>query len=352
MADEDEKLLSTLTKPLGPMALAPPSVAGYLSTGSLLLDMELGNWQARRGYPMGKPVDIYGRPAAGKTAWMLRSARECQKLGGKVFFFNTNEQGLSEDWVQIVMGYLPQDGHDWQLLNAFSLEALYQSLEDIALARYNNDEPTLCIIDSLSAAGCYGNSMDQKSVKDNTPAAANAKFLHEIYRRGLLAYLNNSKIVILASRHQTESPRMFAGDTVTHGSAPEFYAWLRLKISRTDMEDTDGGKRVGAWVKAAIRKSKICLPFGEVSSPLFYRSGFSTGFENVQFLLDFGLLEGAKKGNTQGVLWEGTALYKRELVKLYETNAVVAEAIDKMVIESGGPDQAKKVTKGKAKKFK
>ena len=72
----------------------------------------------------------------------------------------------------------------------------------------------------------------------------------------------------------------------------------------------------------------------------------------MQFLLDFGLLEGAKKGNTQGVLWEGTALYKRELVKLYETNAVVAEAIDKMVIESGGPDQAKKVTKGKAKKFK
>jgi len=342
-ADPIADLCKTLSKTLGEGAFENPSITGWAPTGSLILDMHLGGWKSRRGYPYGKVVDVFGRPRAGKSSMMLRCGLECQKQGGLVVFVNTNEQGFNPEWgIGLGLACPAEPAHDWMLINVFSLESMGDALEDIVKARYTADEPTIIIVDSVSAACCSAYTMNGKAVSDNTPAAANAKFMHELLRRGLLYYMSGSKVVILASRHQTDSPRMFAKDTVTHGSALEFYSWVRLKMSRTDMEDRDGGKAHGAWINTKVVRTKVGGMYSETSSPLYYNGGFNLGLENVQFLIDYQFIK--KSGGGGYYEWEGQKLRKFDIVNLYNTNGVIQQVINKMVIESGGPSAGKKLT--------
>ena len=72
-SDPIADLCRTLGKTLGEGAFENPSIEGWAPTGSLILDMHLGDWKARRGYPYGKIVDIFGRPRAGRSSMMLRA---------------------------------------------------------------------------------------------------------------------------------------------------------------------------------------------------------------------------------------------------------------------------------------
>lgn len=332
------------TKALGAAALESPSISYWQSTGSLLFDQMVRGWEYKEGgIPGGKFTELYGQPGAGKTAFAMRVAKQVQESGGLVVFINTSEQGFNPEWATKI-GVNTESPNGWILANAFALESCFQFIEDVVLEHYTTDYPVLIIIDSLSGLGCMDYSMDKSTVIANVPAASGAKFLHQWFRRGALYYLSGSRISIIAIRHLTASPRPFSPETTTHGSALNFYAWLRIKMRREDMADSDTGARTGMWLHLKITKSKIGPPFQEMQMPLYCDRGFDEGLEVIWHLLAIGALE---KDKNHRIDWCGTNLYVRELCKQYHENSKVRQGLRELVLATAGIQQKKKKKAGK-----
>ena len=339
---QDEELDKALAKRLGgaDKAFASPTINYWMSTGSPVLDLALREWKKSGGWPGGKLIDLYGRNHAGKTSLCLRTARSCQQQGGRVFYLNTTEQGFNPELAITIGANVTEKPSDsWCLLNVFSLEGWGDVCEEIAEERHERDEPTLVITDSLSSLGLMKYTMDGDDA--TSPSAAGAKWLHEFFRRGIFYYMTGSKIVLMVIRHQTDTPRVSFTDKTTHGSSVDFYSWLRVRMTRSDMQDADGGKRCGSWLTAKVVKNKVGSLYGEVSMPFYTGKGFNAGLEVFWALKEFGKLE----GSGARYIWDGKSYYMKELVDLYATSAVVKEQALQLLRESGG----KKVVEKKKK---
>lgn len=335
-----EEIAKLALKSLGSAALESPTISHWQTTGSLLFDHMIRGYKHKvGGLPGGKITELYGLAGAGKTALTMRVARKVQEAGGLVIFVNTSEQGFNPEWAH-VMGVNTESETGWLLVNAFALESCFQFIEDVSLQYYQSDSPVLIIIDSLSGLGSINYSMDKSKVKDGTPAATGAKFMHEWFRRGALYYLSGSKISIIAIRHLTASPRPFSPETTTHGSALNFYTWVRIKLRREDMEDADTGLRTGMWLHLKVTKSKVGPPFQEMQMPLYCDRGFDEGLELIWYLVENGVLDNTK---TKGWIdWKGTNLRMGELCKRFRENANVEREIKELFLATAGVPQKKK----------
>lgn len=326
-----------LQKRLGAAAFDSPSIRHWNSTGSPVLDLSIRDWRPG-GWPGGKWIDIYGPSGSAKTGLCLRAAKACQEANGIVFFVNPPEQGLDGEYLtKNGVEWAETPSHNFVPLNPFSLESMCGSLEEIATEYCDKDQPVIVIIDPLSSLGKHAYSMDESSTSDSAPSAAGAKYLHEWFRRGFLYYLAGSKITVLATRHQTASPRVEFGqvDHTTHGSAPDFYSWIRVRMKQTQMEDPlDSNKKGnGAWQTASIRKNKSGSPQREVSMPWYYKTGWDSGMEVILALLDFGALEKTPQGR---ITWEDKGMLPRELRDLYHSSHVVRNELLAILANSGG----------------
>jgi len=202
LSDVDQDIRDNLTKNLGSAAFDSPTIKYWAPSGSLILDQIIRNWQfpklGQSGYPGGKWVELYGRPGGGKTAVACRAARACQEAGGLVIYINTSEQGFSPDHASKIGVSL--QSQSFMLVNAFSLESCFQSIEDLTKEYFDADFPILFVIDSLSGLGCQAYTVDESQVKAKIPSASGAKFLHEWFRRGSLFYQSGSKITVIFIR--------------------------------------------------------------------------------------------------------------------------------------------------------
>jgi RecA/RadA recombinase len=334
--DPLQLLKDKLQKRLGSAAFLNPSVAYWQRTGSLILDLATRNWKQRGGLPGGKYIDMYGKPGVGKTAFACRVAAQVQREGGLVVYVNTNEQGFNPEYAQTMGVDVNEDSPHWMLLNVFSLNSAWDALEEVVQSRETCDEPTFVVIDSISGSAVQTATMDGKSNKEGHAASAGAKFLHEAFRRGILYYMNGTKITILGIRHQTDSPKMYSGDTVTHGSAPEYYSWLQFKVSTEPLEDKKTGELTGAWIKLKIRRSKVGIKGEEISMPFYFNRGFNEGLEVVWMLTQTGVLKasGGDSAKATGRFeFEGKNLFISELVDGYDQNEVMRSSLTQMVLD-------------------
>lgn len=336
---------------LGAAAFDSPSIKHWNSTGSPILDRQLREWKAVGGWPGGKIIDLYGPAGAGKTNLCLRACQPCQDLGGKVYFINPPEQGLSTDLLEKNhVRWTEEPSDHWCTLNPFSMESCCGALEEIVLEHFEGNRPVIVIVDPLSSLGLSAYSMDSTVVGATKPAAENAKFLHEWFRRGVGYYLAGSKITILVTRHQTATPRVEFGsvDHTTHGSAPDFYAWMRIKMLNMVMEDpSDTNKKGnGQFLRATITKNKSGRPGGQVSMPWYYDTGWSPGMEVIAHLLSTGMLT---KGSTGLIEYDGVNYYHKALRELYHSSEVCRDNLLAMLDLAGGVVSTKAVVEKKAK---
>ena len=349
------KLVSILGKRLGKNSFEMPSIDYWQPTGCLPLDLAIRDYKQPCGLPAGKVTEVYGKPGASKTAFLCRIIAECQQAGGFGVYVNTAEQGFNPEWGHACG--VSFDDSCWLLANAFSLESAFQSVEDVVGEYHDSERPFVIVVDSVSGSTIVDNTMDERAVKDNAPAASGAKFLHEWFRRGVLYYLGQSRITVVVTRHLTESPRPFAGETTTHGSALNFYSWLRLKLTSKRMEDATTGVHTGYWVTAKITRSKVGPIDTEVSMPLYRGRGWDPGLEIVWWLQQNGALDAAKaegggargKKGSVGWLWDGAALTTPELVRLYYDNAGVRAAMRDLVENHRAYTTAEKKQRGKSR---
>ena len=325
-----ETLQSSLKKALGDHSTAAPTDLGqfWLPTGSLLLDLMIRGGKSPTGLPGGKVTELYGPPSGGKTALAHRVGAECQRQGGSYVYLNA-ERGFNLDQARLC-GVDP-DPSKFHYGSPFSMDNCFAAIEEITEKVHDSALPTVVCVDSISALNPIEHTMDHQDIKKELPAASGAKTLHQFFRRGFLWYAEGSKIVYIFISHQTQNPRPYSPDMTPHGCAVEFYAHLRLKMSRKDLDDPYGGGRLGSWLTCRVKKNKSGPLHGECSFPYYYLGGFNRATENISYLIGAKVLEKSKNGRVD---FSGKGYYIRDLRDEYFRSEEVRATIDQMVTDT------------------
>ena len=76
---------------------SPTEVKQWISTGSTLLDYAIAN-KRNGGIPVGKIVEISGLTGTGKSLLAFHIAKNTQKMGGIVFYLDTENAVTEIAW--------------------------------------------------------------------------------------------------------------------------------------------------------------------------------------------------------------------------------------------------------------
>jgi recombination protein RecA len=285
MTERYNRLAKAITQrtPKASVQLTTPGIVHWNSTGSPMLDLYLRGGQEPGGYPGGKFVEFHGPESSGKTGLALAAIAECQTVGGMGIFLGA--EGLDEGYARNVHNVAIDDPERWMYVEPYSLEAACATLEAVVVEFFEAPHPTVVVVDSLSALGAADYSIDKHQLKDAIPGAAEAKLMHRFFRRGILYYLAGSPITIILIRHSTESPRPYEGVKTTHGKAPDYHTWVRLRFKRKALKESETGPTLGYWITVTCTKNKLGPDHWAHSMPQYW-DGFDRGMEVLGYLLN------------------------------------------------------------------
>ena len=306
-------------------------VSMWLDTGYPPLNKAIsGNWDG--GLPCGRLIEIFGPPSCGKTALATEAMAAAQRAGGLAVFMdheNSFDVGLAEG-----LGLDPNT--NWVYKQPTTFEQAIDMTKKLAMNLRNvdknlcpmkgkaplpMDKPIVVVFDSLASMVPASKMFDNKgnlkdsadnSMHDNT-ALARATSAH-FPLLAQIAYKCNMCLIFL--NQVRTKPGVAYGDPTTTpgGNAPEYYASVRIGLSREMIKDKDKNV-VGQIVNANVRKNKVSAPFKRASWNFMFRDD-GTGYFDVdgslvELLADSGVLK--RDGN--GYIWTDGKKYMKPALK-------------------------------------
>ena len=274
------------------LRLCLPGITYFNSSGSYLMDLKTRNGNQPGGFPGGKIVEFYGPKSSGKSTAAALCVAAAQRRGG--FGIWIGPEGITDEHLTMAgVNYTDEDLFTYY--ECETLEGLFNLCNMAVFGLYEESRksglPVIIVADSLSSLASYNNTMDVRQAGESKSAALEAKTCHQAFRDSTLARISGSGITMIFIRHQTESPRPYAGEKTTHGSSLDYHAWLRLRFKRTSMAEKQG-IIPGYWLNCTCTKSKIgwdgwdhAIPWYRNSEPGVIDGGYSPGGEVFGHLL-------------------------------------------------------------------
>ena len=319
-----EDLCSALTKTVGEND-KEQSVTKFIDTGFPPLNKIIsGRYDG--GLPYGRIVEVYAPSSSGKTALATQWMVEAQRLGGIAVFIDWERSfdvdlakgfGLNTDapfWVY----KRPATWEQGHIIAIKVCKTIREAVDADGNPVVNPDAPILCVFDSIASAvpqSMIDKEMDEYSMNDTTALARVASTTlksvaqHAANYNATLLYLNQVRM----------KPGVAYGSPITTpgGSAMEFYATVRMQLSRKKLtEQKQGGKTfVGQTINIQCTKSKLTKPFDECTLDMTFDDNGAARFDTlgstIQYLID------NKKIETSGprAVWNGSKLFKKELIE-------------------------------------
>lgn len=308
-----------------------PTIKHWNSTGSMPLDMHIGQGPGRYGFPGGRVVELNGPPSGGKTGLALETIAAAQHAGG--FGHLITIEGLDPNYATNICGCNITDPDRWLMTEVNSLEGAAGAMESTIREGFNAERPIVMVTDSISALGVLADSWQEKGPEESTSSAAGAKFMHGWFRRGPMYYLSGSPITLILIRHTTESPRAFDGEKTTHGKSLDYNAWVRLKIYRSAMDKKDGEVQ-GYWRNINCIKSKVGVDAWKFQQPMYMGVGRDPGFEVLNFLINERVLSKKSGGWVEIDMGDGTKQQQQPWMwsKMYRENSDWRDYFDNLVM--------------------
>ncbi len=247
--------------------------AKTLSTGRDSLNTLLGG-----GFAMGKPIEVYGEEATGKTGVALQCAASVQANGGNVGFIDL-EHALNKEYcekVGIVWGdlYLSQPNCGEQAFEV--LKALIQTCDF-----------DLVIFDSVAAAIPRA-ELDCES--GESKMGLHARLMSQGLKQVLSMMSETDTTVIFVNQLRDTLSQYGSPKKPTGGNSLKFYASQRLEVKNRGMLK-EGEEVIGFKQRIRCIKNKIAPPFKEIEENMSYTKGVDEMPGLVEALVFEGILE-------------------------------------------------------------
>ena len=313
-----EDLMAALDKAIGPNA-TQQSVTNFIDTGFPPLN-KIMSGRYDGGLPFGRIVEVYGPSSCGKTAMATQWMVQAQRLGGIAIFVDWERSfdvglaksfGLNDErpyWI-----YSRPD--TWESGNIIAAKAC-------SLIRQSNlidpKAPILVVFDSVASAvpqSMIDKEIDEYTMNDTTALARVASTT----LKAMAHHADNFNATYLYLNQTRMKPGVAYGSpvTTTGGTAMEFYATVRLELSRKKLtENKDGGKQfVGQTIGVKCTKSKLTKPFQDCSLDMIYDdlgvARFDAVGSTIEYMKEHRMIESAGPR----IKWEDKTYFKNQLVE-------------------------------------
>lgn len=224
-----------------------------ISSGVESLDTILGG-----GFPLGRMVEMFGLPSAGKSVISLLTIKQAQNLGLNCIILDVEKSFDAE--------FAKQFGVDTNQLIVVNLSIGEEIVDTVG--KLLASEPGVIVIDSVAAM--VPKEEMEKSAEDNTMALK-----ARLMSRGLakLNALNTKTLIIWINQLRSTLVMYGAPTTTTGGRALGHYASIRLDVKQGDKITVDGkktGEVIGQIVQIRCVKNKTAQPYKQASFKFYY----------------------------------------------------------------------------------
>lgn len=255
------------------------SVSEWIPTGIDAVDRYV---IGGHGLPVGKVVELYGQPGAGKTSMAMSAAIHCQATGGSVIWAET-EEALDKERFSLfggdpetVLVMHPESVEDFGRASLLAM----QSIPD-------KSKPTLVVWDSVAATPT--NSEVEGALEGSARIGEKARAIGQMMRV-LLKELKAQRATLLAVNQMRQTIGAYIQQDVTPGgNAIKFAASVRLKLMGGKAVKDETG-HTGKILKVMAEKTRWAPPYRSTEVKLNYSTGWDNPWTTFQLAKDLGLV--------------------------------------------------------------
>lgn len=269
-------------------------VMSWLDTGLPQLNEAISG-SYRGGMPCGRIVEMFGPSSAGKTAIATNVMISAQRAGGIAMFCdheNSFDVGLA-----VNLG-LSTASNKWVYKQPDTFEESVELIKKLGKIResgkFPSDAPLVVVCDSLASMVPMSKLQD----KDGEDRAADTMTMRDNLALAQCTSAHFPTISLLARKYnmlvlflnqQRLKPGVAYGDNTTTpgGNAPEFYASVRIALTRAIIKDKASGEILGQQITATCRKNKVSRPFRTAKWRFMFKEDGSGFFDSVYSTLEF-----------------------------------------------------------------
>lgn len=249
-----------------------------ISTGSLLLNDALGIG----GLPRGRIVEIFGWESSGKTTIALYAIADAQRQGLKCLLVDA-ENAFDPEYAAAL-------GVDVDNLQYCQPSYGEQGLE-VADRLMSSGQADVVVIDSVAAlvpkAELEGEMGDSKM-------GLHARLMSQSCRKMVSTISKHNCLCIFINQFRHKIGVMHGSPEVTTGGmALQFYASIRLQVSRSITNDNtvfSGDVKEGNKTTVKVIKNKCAPPFRQAVFNIMYGTGIDNMSELIELAVDKGII--------------------------------------------------------------
>jgi recombination protein RecA len=248
----------------------PTDLSNWVSTGSEMLDLAISN-RKHGGLPFGRIIELMGNEGSGKSLLCMHVAAEVQKLGGFVFYIDTETATNHEFGKAVGVDFANKK---FMYIHESLLENCFAQMDKIIdrVAAHAPDTPVLIVLDSVSQSTTESVDEADYSKKgwNTTKAIVMGQALRKITQK-----IARHKILFIATSQLRINLAITFGDNTTTagGKALGFAASLRLKLTKSQTLKSADGDIIGVQTKAKIVKNRFGPPNREIQFDIFFDRG-------------------------------------------------------------------------------
>ena len=325
---EVDKKFGKGTIQFGECDIAPCPV--ICSTGSLSLDYAIGVG----GYPRGRNIEVGGMESSGKTTLSLLAIAKVQQAG-EICFFCDAEQSFDP----LYASRLGVDVKSLILFQPDDAEMAYELIEDListGIVSFGVVDSTSTLVPRAEVAGDYGDAQ----------MGLQARLLSQALRKLNPIVAKKDATIFWISQIRSKIGVMFGSpDVVGVGNAMKFYASLRIKTSRGEVEKSEEEGQESVRIKCFVFKNKVAPAFKTGEFTLLTGVNGEYGLDIYQEVIEYGVkYEFITKAGTWYSVGEEKLGQGKENVKKYlKDNPEKFEEIKKKVGDKLFEDNFKNV---------
>lgn len=261
-----------------------------IPTGNIAVDHILGVG----GLPIGRSIELYGRPSSGKTSLSLQAAAELQR---RIIAENTDEYILYSDYEHALdLSYCKSLGLDLEHPSFLLMQPDdFESGSNSALEIIKTGKVRLAIWDSV-AAMTPSHMLDaevgsaQVALRARLMSDLMVKMNPIIHEHNTCAVFLNHEMELMATGGMGGAKRY----STPGGRALKFYASVRLEFrpignikgsSEDELTGQDSTQVTASDVRVRVVKNKVAAPFREAVLRVRFGRGFDNFWTALQILI-------------------------------------------------------------------